>query len=35
MVTRATLSRVDIGVRNGPGHGAQLSIIWLTEGEAG
>ncbi len=35
MVTRATLSRVDIGVRDGAGHGAQLSTPWLIEGEVG
>jgi hypothetical protein len=35
MVPRATLSRVDIGVRNGAGHGAQFSTTWLIEGEIG
>ena len=35
MVTRASLSRIDIGVRDGAGHGAQLSTAWLIEGEVG
>ena len=35
MVTRASLSRIDIGVRDGAGHGAQLSTTWLIEGEVG